>query len=66
MSKPMNEPTPDRCTRLIQAGPQWICTCGQSKNGLFCDGSHKGSNFAPLKLDLTETTEVTYLTGVRA
>ncbi len=62
----MNEPTPDRCTRFIQAGPQWICTCGQSKNGLFCDGSHKGTNFAPLKLDLTETTEVTYLTGVRA
>ncbi len=66
MSKPMNEPTLDRCKRLIQAGPQWICTCGQSKNGLFCDGSHKGTNFAPLKLDLTETTEVTYLTGVRA
>jgi CDGSH-type Zn-finger protein len=66
VSKPMNEPTLDRCTRLIQAGPQWICTCGQSKNGLFCDGSHKGTDFAPLKLDLTETTEVTYLTGVRA
>jgi CDGSH-type Zn-finger protein len=62
----MNETTLGCCTRLIQAGPQWICTCGQSKNGLFCDGSHKGIDFAPLKLNLTETTEVTYLAGVPA
>ncbi|NBP90124.1 MAG: CDGSH iron-sulfur domain-containing protein, partial [Opitutae bacterium] len=23
------------------------CACGQSKNQPFCDGSHKGSAFAP-------------------
>jgi CDGSH-type Zn-finger protein len=25
----------------------WWCTCGQSKAQPFCDGSHKGSEFAP-------------------
>ena len=24
------------------------CACGNSKNQPFCDGSHKGSSFAPL------------------
>ncbi|CAN1491139.1 Iron sulphur-containing domain, CDGSH-type [Rhabdaerophilaceae bacterium] len=27
----------------------WWCTCGQSKKQPFCDGSHKGSEFSPLK-----------------
>lgn len=25
------------------------CTCGKSSNQPFCDGSHKGSEFAPMK-----------------
>jgi CDGSH-type Zn-finger protein len=25
------------------------CACGKSKNQPFCDASHKGSEFAPLK-----------------
>lgn len=25
------------------------CACGQSKNQPFCDGSHKGSEFSPIK-----------------
>ena len=24
------------------------CSCGESKNQPFCDGSHKGSSFSPL------------------
>ena len=24
------------------------CTCGESKNQPFCDGSHEGSTFKPL------------------
>jgi CDGSH-type Zn-finger protein len=30
------------------------CACGLSKKQPFCDGSHKGTDFAPLKVDLTE------------
>ena len=25
----------------------WWCTCGRSKNQPFCDGSHKGTEYAP-------------------
>src|SRR5580692_11110371 len=34
----------------VEAGKSyWWCACGQSKNQPFCDGSHKGSAFTPLK-----------------
>jgi len=29
----------------------WWCTCGKSAKQPFCDGSHKGSEFAPLKYE---------------
>jgi CDGSH-type Zn-finger protein len=33
----------------LEAGRDYYwCTCGQSKKQPFCDGSHKGSSFAPL------------------
>lgn len=33
----------------VQAGQTYHwCSCGQSKNQPFCDGSHKGSGFAPI------------------
>jgi len=32
----------------VKAGQSyWWCACGQSRNQPFCDGSHKGSEFAP-------------------
>ena len=34
----------------VEAGKDYFwCACGQSKNQPFCDGSHKGSEFRPLK-----------------
>ena len=33
----------------VEAGKTYYwCSCGQSKNQPFCDGSHKGSEFTPL------------------
>lgn len=32
----------------VEAGKSyWWCSCGNSKNQPFCDGSHQGSAFAP-------------------
>lgn len=40
----------------VEAGKDyWWCSCGLSKNQPFCDGSHKGTDFAPLKWTAPET-----------
>ena len=34
----------------VEAGKSYYwCTCGNSSKQPFCDGTHKGSSFAPLK-----------------
>lgn len=33
----------------VEAGTYWWCACGKSQNQPFCDGSHKGSGFSPVK-----------------
>ncbi len=40
------------------------CSCGQSKAQPFCDGSHKGSGFTPVKFDATESKTV-YFCGCK-
>jgi len=49
----------------VEAGKSyWWCSCGQSKNQPFCDGSHKGSGFTPVKWDATESKTV-YFCGCK-
>jgi len=43
----------------------WWCACGKSNNQPFCDGSHKGTEFTPLKYDATESTQV-YFCGCKS
>ncbi len=38
----------------LAAGDYYWCSCGQSKNQPFCDGTHKGSEFTPKKFTVTE------------
>ena len=34
----------------VEAGKSYFwCTCGKSAKQPFCDGSHKGTEFAPMK-----------------
>lgn len=36
----------------------WWCSCGKSTKQPFCDGSHKGSEFAPVKYEAAESGKV--------
>jgi CDGSH iron-sulfur domain-containing protein 3 len=38
----------------MEPGTYWWCACGRSRSQPFCDGSHKGTGFAPKKADITE------------
>ena len=36
----------------------WWCSCGTSAKQPFCDGSHKGTDFTPVKYEATASTKV--------
>ncbi len=42
----------------LEAGEHWWCACGQSNSQPFCDGSHKGTSFSPLKIVIDAPKEV--------
>jgi CDGSH iron-sulfur domain-containing protein 3 len=42
----------------MEPGTYYWCACGLSKNQPFCDGSHKGSEFSPEKVEITEKKKV--------
>ena len=49
----------------VESGKSYFwCSCGQSKKQPFCDGSHKGTDFTPLKYQATATKKV-YFCGCK-
>ena len=42
----------------LDAGTYWWCACGRSQKQPFCDGSHKGTEFTPVKFTLEEKKKV--------
>ncbi len=44
----------------MAAGTYWYCTCGGSTNQPFCNGAHKGSEFKPEKVDVTEDGKMAF------
>jgi len=43
----------------------WWCSCGMSKKQPFCDSSHKGTEFDPLKFTLESPSESMNLCGCK-
>ena len=49
----------------VEAGKSYHwCACGRSANQPFCDGSHKGSEFTPVRFE-ANTSGTVYLCGCK-
>lgn len=50
----------------VEAGKKyWWCSCGESSKQPFCDGSHKGTDFAPMEHEADKDGTV-YFCGCKA
>ena len=47
---------------VVEGKSYYRCTCGKSSKQPFCDGSHKGSNFAPLQYKADQSKKVFFCT----
>ena len=54
MDKPVIADTRPKPVELEAGETVWWCTCGKSNSQPFCDGSHKGSEFSPVAVEITE------------
>lgn len=49
----------------VEVGKDYFwCACGQSRNQPFCDGSHKGTAFTPIRFTAQQTGKI-YLCGCK-
>jgi len=44
----------------MEPGTYFWCTCGRSAGQPFCDGSHKGTEFSPKKVEIEEPKQVAW------
>lgn len=43
----------------VEAGKSYFwCSCGRSEKQPFCDGSHKGTTFTPLKFEAEKSKQL--------
>ena len=57
MEKPMIADNSPIKASLEEGKAYFYCTCGRSKKQPFCDGSHKGTSFEPMKFTAEATTQ---------
>ncbi|MFA5011359.1 MAG: CDGSH iron-sulfur domain-containing protein [Ignavibacteria bacterium] len=59
----MEEPKVFQKSPIIKdekVGTYYWCSCGRSNNQPYCNGSHKGTTFSPIKVDITEDRKVAW------
>lgn len=44
----------------VEPGSYYWCACGKSSKQPFCDGSHNGTDFTPLKVDIDQAKTVAF------
>ncbi len=44
----------------VAPGEYWWCSCGRSANQPFCDGSHEGTSFEPIKFEVKEQRRIAW------
>ena len=58
----MSEPTIAQKSPVgvdVEAGKSYFwCACGKSSKQPFCDGSHQGTDFLPMKYEATESRKL--------
>jgi CDGSH-type Zn-finger protein len=42
----------------LETGEHWWCACGESRSQPFCDGSHQGTDFSPVRIVADEPMDV--------
>jgi CDGSH iron-sulfur domain-containing protein 3 len=65
MSNPVRASDTPFPVAVEQGKDYWWCACGRSKNQPFCDGSHKGSTFTPVKYSAASSQTV-YFCGCKS
>ena len=59
----MPEPVVYQKSPLVQPmepGTYFWCACGRSQKQPFCDGSHRGTGMAPVKMEISEARTVAW------
>lgn len=55
MAEPVIASRTPNAVEVEEGKSYWWCTCGKSAKQPFCDGSHKGSEFTPMRYDAART-----------
>ncbi len=60
METPPESPQKLPYLREEEPGTKTWCACGRSKNQPYCDGSHQGTGFVPVTVEIKEKRKIAW------